>query len=200
MFVTLLSLVLLIAASILALWPSLGIHDHTIDGLFLTVTGFMLSLIFLINFIWQLRYAVAGIRQAWQRLPHVLDLVCLKGGTGMTSLPRRISVLLVMGIVLLLILVFPGRLHASVASASQLTAVEPHHDHVLTIASPKLVPSTLSRGSGEHSHPGALLMDVDVRLRTAAALEGNPALERVAESARVPLRIIVIAARPLLEV
>jgi hypothetical protein len=36
---TLLSLIPLIAAVILALWPSLGIHDHAIDGLFLTVIG-----------------------------------------------------------------------------------------------------------------------------------------------------------------
>ena len=30
----LLSLVLLVAAAALALWPWVGIHDHTIDGLF----------------------------------------------------------------------------------------------------------------------------------------------------------------------
>ena len=45
---TLLSLILLMAAVILALRPSLGIHDHTIDRLFLTVTGSMLSTMFLI--------------------------------------------------------------------------------------------------------------------------------------------------------
>jgi hypothetical protein len=43
-------------------------------------------------------------------------------------------------------------------------------------------------------------MDADIRLRTAAALEGNLALQKAAENARVPLRIIVIAASPLLEV
>jgi hypothetical protein len=35
----LLSLVLLVAAAALALWPWVGIHDHTVDGLFLTLTG-----------------------------------------------------------------------------------------------------------------------------------------------------------------
>ena len=39
----LLSLVLLIAAAALALWPWVGIHDHTIDGLFLAFTGLLCS-------------------------------------------------------------------------------------------------------------------------------------------------------------
>jgi hypothetical protein len=39
----LLSLVLLVAAAALALWPWVGIHDHTIDGLFLTLTGSVMS-------------------------------------------------------------------------------------------------------------------------------------------------------------
>ena len=51
----LLSLVLLVAAAALALWPWVGIHDHTIDGLFLTLTGSVMFLLFLIHFIWQLR-------------------------------------------------------------------------------------------------------------------------------------------------
>jgi len=34
----LLSLVFLVAAAALALWPRVGIHDHTIDGLFLNLT------------------------------------------------------------------------------------------------------------------------------------------------------------------
>jgi hypothetical protein len=67
---TLLSLILLIAAVTFALWPSLGIHEHTIDGLFLTVTGSMLSMIFLINFIWQLRHQsadeLAALKHVWR--------------------------------------------------------------------------------------------------------------------------------------
>jgi len=43
-------------------------------------------------------------------------------------------------------------------------------------------------------------MDADARLRAAAALVGNPAIEKPVESARVPLRMIVITASPLLEV
>lgn len=35
----LLSLVLLVAATVLAFWPYAIVHDHTIDGLFLTLTG-----------------------------------------------------------------------------------------------------------------------------------------------------------------
>lgn len=66
---TLLSLIPLIAAVILALWPSLGIHDHTIDGLFVTMIGALLSLIFLLNFIWQLRHQraqeLAELKHVW---------------------------------------------------------------------------------------------------------------------------------------
>ena len=43
-------------------------------------------------------------------------------------------------------------------------------------------------------------MDADIRLRTAAALEGNLALQKAAENARVPVRIIVIAAGPLFDI
>jgi hypothetical protein len=35
----LLSLVLLVAAAALALWPWVGIHDHTIDGLYPNSNG-----------------------------------------------------------------------------------------------------------------------------------------------------------------
>ena len=51
----LLSLLLTVAAFGVVLWPTLGIHDYTVDGLFLTLTGAMLTLIFLFNFIWQPR-------------------------------------------------------------------------------------------------------------------------------------------------
>jgi hypothetical protein len=51
----LLSLVLLVAAAAPALWPWVGTHDHTIDGLFLTLTGSVMFLLFLFHFIWQLR-------------------------------------------------------------------------------------------------------------------------------------------------
>jgi hypothetical protein len=44
------------------------------------------------------------------------------------------------------------------------------------------------------------LLDADCRLQAAAALVGNPAIEKAAESARVPLRMIVITASALLEV
>lgn len=201
---TLLSLILLVAGVTLALWPSLGLHDHTIDGLYMTVTGSMLGLIFLVNFIWQLRHQsaqeVAAIRHAWQRLAHAGSTLRLQGGAGMRTIPPKMSISLVMGIVWLLILAFPSKLNASVGSASQLRLVGSDNGHVLAMATPKLVPSTILRRGRKHSDGGLWLMDADVHLRAAAALECNPALEKVAESARVPLRIIVIAASPLLEV
>jgi hypothetical protein len=70
----LLSLVLLVAAAALALWPWVGIHDHTIDGLFLSLTGSVMFRLFLFNFIWQLRSQGAEekirIRNTWQHLAH----------------------------------------------------------------------------------------------------------------------------------
>jgi hypothetical protein len=70
----LLSLVLLVAAAALALWSWVGIHDHTIDDLFLTLTGTVMFVLFLFHFIWQLRSQGAEerirIRSAWQQLAH----------------------------------------------------------------------------------------------------------------------------------
>ena len=201
---TLLSLILFVAAVSLALWPSLGIHDNTIDGLFLTVTGSMLSLIFLLNFIWQLRHQSAGemalLRRAWHILAHGFGTVRVKGGTVMRTSLHKISIAFVLGIVLLLILAFPRRLNASDLSAPQLSPVASYKGHLLSVATPRRVPSLVLKDRREHSRRGGFLMDADIRLRTAAALEGNLALQKAAESARVPLRIIVIAASPLLEV
>jgi hypothetical protein len=118
----------------------------------------------------------------------------------MRNIPAKISVLMVMGIVLLLILAFPSRLNASSAPASQLIPVVAHTQHAPAMAIPKLVAGKILRRSREYSTRGLLLMDADIRLRTAAALEGNPALQKAAESAHVPLRMIVIAAVPLLNV
>jgi hypothetical protein len=201
---TLLSLVLLIAAVNLALRTSLGIHDHTIDGLFLTVTGSMLSLIFLINFIWQLRHQsadeLAAFRHAKRMLAHALGILHLKRGTNMRTGPHKISTALALGIVLLLILAFPSRLNASDLSGSQLSPVASYSRHVPRVTTPRRFPSSARKHERESFLRGELLMDADIRLRTAAVLEGNLTLQKAAENARVPLRIIVIAASPLLEV
>ena len=201
---TLLSLVLLIAAVTLALWPSLEIHDHTIDGPFLTVTGSMLSVIFLINFIWQLRHQnaqeLAVLRHVRHRLAQLFGTLRVKGGTAMRTSPHRISIGFVLGIVLLVILAFPSRLNASDFSAPQLSPVASCSGHVLAVELPRRVPSLALKDRREHSRRGGFLMDADIRLRTAAALEGDLALQKAAENARAPLRIIVIAASPLLEV
>lgn len=200
----LLSLVLLIAAVTLALWPSLEIHDHTTHGLFLTVTGSMLSVIFLINLIWQLRHQtaqeLAALRHVWHKLAQPFGTLRVRGGTVMRTSPHRIRIAFVLGIVLLLILSFPSRLNASDLSAPQLSQVASCKGYVLGVATPRRVPSLGLKDRREHSRRGGLLMDADIRLRTAAALEGNLALQKAAENARVPLRIIVIAADPLLEV
>ena len=175
----LLSLVLLIAAIALAIWPYAVIHDHTIDGLFLTLTGFMLTLLFLLNFVWQLRFQgakeVTAIRHACQRLTRTLSAVFSKGGTDMRTIPPKVSIPLVMGTVLLLILAFPSSLYANdivvshrsliVRQSQALTAVVPNQTVIESIV-----------GNGRHRDRG-LLMDPDFRLRAAAALVGNPAVE-----------------------
>ena len=51
----LVSLLLVVAAGFLALWPRAVVGDRTIDGFFLTITGFAGGLI-LFNFAWQLRF------------------------------------------------------------------------------------------------------------------------------------------------
>jgi hypothetical protein len=68
----LLSLVFVVASAAIASWPLLGIQDRTIDSLFLTLTGYVMFLLFLFTFIWQLRSKGAEekihIRNAWQKL------------------------------------------------------------------------------------------------------------------------------------
>ncbi len=198
----LLSLVLLIAAIALAMWPYAVIHDNTVDGLFLTLTGFMLTLLFLFNFIWQLRFRCAkefaAMRHACQRLTRTLSAVFSKGGRDMRTIPARVSIPLVMGTVLLLILAFPGSLYANDLSASHQSPIAAH-SHALTV----LRPNQIAIGSivRDRLHRDReLSMDTDFRLRAAAALVGNPAIEKPAENAHVPLRMIVITASSLLEV
>lgn len=197
----LLSLVLLVAALALAIWPYAVIHDHTIDGLFLTLTGSMLTLLFLFHFIWQLRFQgakeVTAIRNAWQRWTRVVTTMFSKGGTDMRTIPPRISIPLVMGTVLLLILAFPSNLYANDLSAAHQNPIA-GHNHALTVVLPNRIPNgAIVR---PHHERGLLLMDADFRLRAAPALVGNPAIEKPAENAHVPLRMIVITASPLLEV
>jgi hypothetical protein len=199
----LLSLVLLVAAIALALWPYAVIHDHTIDGLFLTLTGSMLTLLFLFNFIWQLRFQgakeVTAVRQACERWARAVSTVFSKGGRDMRTIPPRISIPLAMGTVLLLILAFPSSLYANDLSVIRQNSIA-GRSHILSVVVPGRSPSGAIVSNRQHTDRGLLLMDVDFRLRAAAALVGNPAIEKSAENARVPLRVIVIAAGPLLQV
>ena len=196
----LLSLVLLVAAAALALWPWVGIHDHSIDGLFLALTGSVMFLLFLFNFIWQLRSQGAEeklrIRNAWQHLARGIAAKFSNGGKSMRTIPPRVSIALVLGIVLLLILAFPGSSYASDLSIPQERRVPAHYQQVLAVS----VPNHVGLRNREHAERRALLMDADVRLRAAAAMFGNPTIEKAVEHAGVPLRMIVITASPLLEV
>ena len=199
----LLSLVLLVAATVLAFWPYAIVHDHTIDGLFLTLTGSMLTLLFLFNFIWQLRFQgakeVTAIRHAWQRLTRASSAAFSKGGTNMRTIPPRISVPFIMGTVLVLILAFPSNLYANDLSVSQQRPLARYNQFV-TVVVPNRIRNTEMVRNDLHRNRGSVFMDADFRLRAAAALIGNPAIEKPAERARVPLRMIVITASPLLEV
>jgi len=196
----LLSLVLLAAAAALALWSWVGIPDHTIDGLFLTLTGTVMFVLFLFHFIWQLRSQGAEerirIRSAWQQLAHGIAAKFSKGGKSMSPIPPRVRIALASGIVLLLILGFPGSLYASDLSIPQESRVLAHFQPVLAVS----VPNHVGLRNREHGELRAQLMDADVRLRAAAAMFGHPMIEKAVEHAGAPLRMIVITARPLLEV
>jgi Mrp family chromosome partitioning ATPase len=195
----LLSLVPLVAAAALALWPWVGIHDHTIDGLFLTLTGSVMFLLFLIHFIWQLRSQGAEekirIRNAWQQLAHGIAAKFSKGGKSMRTISPRVTIALVLGIVLL-ILGFPSSLYAGDLSIAQESLVPAHSQQVLAVS----VPHHVGLRNREHDERRVLLMDADVRLRAAAAMFGNPTIEKAVEHAGVPLRMIVLTASPMLEV
>jgi hypothetical protein len=193
---TLLSLLLLIAAVSFSLWPLVVTHDSTIDGLFVTLTGTILTLLFLLNFIWQLRSQSVKELTAIQNIlswPRAFRRVWSKGGADMKTVPPRISVPLVMGLVLMLILVFPSSLYASDSLSHSTASIRSVHQHVL----PSALAHHVHAPKRVHSR---LLMDADVRLRAAAALSSNPAIERAAARSRVPLRMIVITANPLLDV
>jgi len=195
----LLSLVLLVAAAALALWPWVGIHDHTIDGLFLTLTGFVMFLLFLFNFIWQLRSQGAEekirIRNAWQQLAHGIAAKLSRGGKGMRTISPRVSIALVSAVVLLLILGFPSSLYAGDLSIAQGSLVPAHSQQVLAVS----VPHHVGLRNREHGQRHVLLMDADVRLRAAAAIFGNPTIEKAVEHAGVPVRMIILTANPILE-
>src|ERR1700758_4078071 len=187
----LLSLVPLVAAAALALWPWVGIHDHTTDGLFLTLTGSVMFLLFLFHFIWQLRSQGAEekvrIRNAWQQLAHGIAAKFSNRGKSMRTIPPRASIALVLGIVLLLILAFPGSLYASDLSIPQESRVPPHCPELRAVS----VTHRLWMRNREGREARVLLMDADVRLRAAAAMFGNPTSEKAVEHARAPLRLIV---------
>jgi hypothetical protein len=195
----LLSLVLLVAAAALALWHWVGIHDPTIDGLFLTLTGFVMFLLFLFNFIWQLRSQGAEekirIRNAWQQLAHGIAAKLSRGGKGMRTISPRVSIALVSAVVLLLILGFPSSLYAGDLSIAQGSLVPAHSQQVLAVS----VPHHVGLRNREHGQRHVLLMDADVRLRAAAAIFGNPTIEKAVEHAGVPVRMIILTASPILE-
>ena len=113
----------------------------------------------------------------------------------MKTNPPRVGIPLVLG-VLLLILAFPSSLHASDLLLAQQTRVPRHGQQILAAS----VTHHFWGRNREHPERRVLLMDADVRLRAAAAMASNPTVEKAAERARVPLRMIVITATPLLEV
>jgi hypothetical protein len=195
----LLSLLLLIAAVSFTLWPLVAAHDRTVDGLFVTLTGTMLTLLFLFNFIWQLRSQgkkeLTATKNVWQKCIQVFGRTSRKGDADMKIIPSRISVPLAMGIVLLLILSFPSSLYAGDSPVQPTASLRAVHQHLMAASLAHQVSASKRAPQGY-----GLLMDADARLRAAAALSSNPAIERAARSVRVPLRMIVITASPLLDV
>lgn len=194
----LLSLLLLMAAVSFTLWPFAVTYDRTIDGLFVTLTATMLTLLFLFNFIWQLRSQSAkeltAMQDVWLKRLRAFRRVRSKGGADMKTVLPRISIPLVMGLVLVLVLAFPSSLYASDSLSHSRGSLRSVHQHMPPLALAHHVPGA------KRVHHSGLLMDADVRLRAAAALSSNPAIERTGAHSRVPLRMIVITASPLLDV
>ncbi|HTT23621.1 MAG TPA: hypothetical protein VMG82_32130 [Candidatus Sulfotelmatobacter sp.] len=157
-------------------------------------------LLFLFNFIWQLRSQGAEekirIRNAWQHLARGIAAKFSKGGKSMRTISPRVGIALALGIVLLLILGFPSSLYAGDLPIAQESLVPAHSQQVLAVS----VPHHVGLRSREHGERRVLLMDADVRLRTAAVMFGNPTIEKAVEHAGVPLRMIVLTASPILEV
>jgi hypothetical protein len=114
----------------------------------------------------------------------------------MRTIPPRVSIALVLGIVLLLILAFPNSLYASDLSIPRESRVPAHCPELLAVS----VTHRLWVRNPERREARVLSMDADARLRAAAAMFGNPMIEKAVEHAGAPLRMIVITARPLLEV
>jgi len=114
----------------------------------------------------------------------------------MRNISSKVGIPLVMAIVLLLILAFPGSLYATDLSLAHQTRV-PAHSHQVPAVS---VTHYWVRNRAHREPHNGLLMDADVRMRAAVAIMGSPAIEKAIERAGVPLRIIVITASPLLEV
>jgi hypothetical protein len=113
----------------------------------------------------------------------------------MRTISPRVSIALALGIILLLILGFPSSLYAGDLPIAQKNLVAAHSQQVLDVS----VPHRVGLRNREHGERRVLLMDVDVRLR-AAAMFGNPTIEKAVEHAGVPLRMIVLTASPILEV
>ena len=156
-------------------------------------------LLFLFNFIWQLRSQGAEekirIRNAWQQLAHGIAAKLSRGGKGMRTISPRVSIALVSAVVLLLILGFPSPLYAGDLSIAQGSLVPAHSQQVLAVS----VPHHVGLRNREHGQRHVLLMDADVRLRAAAAIFGNPTIEKAVEHAGVPVRMIILTAIPILE-
>ena len=113
----------------------------------------------------------------------------------MRTISPRVSIALALGIILLLILGFPSSLYAGDLSIAQ-ESLPAHSQQGLAVS----VPHHVGLRNREHDERRVLLMDADVRLRAAAAMFGNPTIEKAVEHAGVPLRMIVLTASPMLEV
>jgi hypothetical protein len=91
----LLSLLLLIEAVPFTLWPPVAAHDRTIDCLFVTLTGTMLTLLFLLNFIRQLRThdakELTATKNVCRKWLQAFRGAWLKGGAEMKKVPSRIG-------------------------------------------------------------------------------------------------------------
>jgi len=115
----------------------------------------------------------------------------------MKTLHSKARLLIFFATILLLVLAFPGTLHArstKTRGLSSISVTAQRPSQALQHWDPMI---SRQRQSRERA---SLLLDEDIRVRAATVLVGDPGIKRSAQSAHVPLTVVVITAPVILDV
>ena len=112
----LLWVVLTILSLVATVWPWVTGEGHTVDGLFLTSAGLLMSTIFFCGFVYETRSEIAAVmdkmRSCWSRTFSVGDMQAGIGGEPMREVTARMRFVIVATILVLTVLVSPATLCA----------------------------------------------------------------------------------------